>query len=68
MIAVDGIWTTWLAWSQCSMTCDEGEKTRTRTCSFPSNAPHGKTCSGPMSETTTCKEADCAGKPWLKRR
>ncbi|XP_053376882.1 SCO-spondin-like [Mercenaria mercenaria] len=56
---VNGVWTQWSIWSQCSLTCDEGDRTRTRSCSFPSDAPHGNDCFGPATDTQKCKEADC---------
>ncbi|XP_053377847.1 SCO-spondin-like isoform X2 [Mercenaria mercenaria] len=57
---VNGVWTQWSVWSQCSMTCDEGDRSRTRSCSFPSDAPHGNDCFGPATDTEKCKKADCS--------
>ncbi|XP_060581396.1 SCO-spondin-like [Ruditapes philippinarum] len=56
---VDGKWTQWSVWSQCSLTCDEGDSSRTRTCSFPSNAPQGNDCFGLSTDSKRCKVADC---------
>ncbi|KAL4226916.1 hypothetical protein ACF0H5_014894 [Mactra antiquata] len=52
---VDGIFTDWSTWSACSVTCGNGDKTRTRTCEFnPPDAPKGQNCSGEYSQTHTC--------------
>ena len=44
----------WGAWSDCSKTCDNGVKTRSRTCSFD---PQWSGAEG--SEETTCNIATC---------
>ncbi|XP_013411296.1 uncharacterized protein LOC106174328 isoform X10 [Lingula anatina] len=56
---VDGNWAAWQTWSSCSQTCDNGTRTRTRTCSDPAPLNNGATCSGSASEEETCLETYC---------
>ncbi|XP_019645297.1 PREDICTED: receptor-type tyrosine-protein phosphatase U-like [Branchiostoma belcheri] len=51
---VDGGWSEWGDWSSCSVSCGEGNMTRTRTCDNPSPAYGGRDCEGTASETQTC--------------
>ena len=50
------VYSTWESYSQCSKTCGDGEKTRTRTCI-------GGICSlassNDMIQTEICNERDC---------
>lgn len=48
----------WSEWSQCSATCDTGEKKRSREIETP--AEHGgKPCNGPLEEVAKCGSANC---------
>ncbi|XP_031162820.1 properdin [Sander lucioperca] len=57
---VDGFWTGWSSWGECSASCiPEGRapvRSRQRSCSnpAPSSSPPGAGCQGGASETTFC--------------
>ncbi|CAH3133298.1 unnamed protein product [Pocillopora meandrina] len=57
---VDGGYTEWSE-SECSVTCGEGIKTRTRTCTNPPASNGGKDCSelGPAEDTVPCIQEKC---------
>ncbi|XP_068096243.1 hemicentin-1 isoform X2 [Hyperolius riggenbachi] len=68
---VDGSWSEWSTWEECSKTCGSGEKTRTRTCNIPPSNEEGKTCEGKAVDTAVCNTKACpvdgkwsAWKPW----
>ena len=50
-------WSNWGAYEACSVTCGDGMKTRTRTCSDPSITRD--VCPGSSSDTTNCNVATC---------
>nr|XP_022343628.1 uncharacterized protein LOC111136803 isoform X1 [Crassostrea virginica] len=55
---VDGGWSDWSAWSQCSASCGGGFQTRTRTCSNP--VPQGGAdCVGVSNEQQNCNTQGC---------
>uniref|UniRef100_A0ABM5GM22 SCO-spondin n=1 Tax=Pogona vitticeps TaxID=103695 RepID=A0ABM5GM22_9SAUR len=56
---VEGLWTPWTSWSECSALCDSGVQTRKRTCSNP--AYGGPGCSGPLIQTRDCNTQPCRG-------
>ena len=56
---VDGIWSTWSRWSDCTKSCSGGRKSRTRTCSNPLPSNGGKMCAGNISETEECQDIPC---------
>ncbi|XP_060601408.1 adhesion G protein-coupled receptor B3-like [Ruditapes philippinarum] len=56
---VNGGWSTWHSWSPCSVTCTDGTRTRSRSCSNPSPSNGGQTCQGPTTENEVCNERDC---------
>ena len=58
---VNGNWGAWPTWSDCSVTCDEGTKTRTRQCNNPAPAHGGKSCPGTATVTESCDEGPCPG-------
>ena len=66
---VDGNFTIWTNWSNCSRTCGVGEQERTRSCTNPAQRGEGKPCSGNESETKSCNiTLTCPGKtPFLMR-
>ncbi|XP_074624580.1 SCO-spondin-like isoform X4 [Acropora palmata] len=68
---VDGRWTDWKPWTQCSVTCGGGTRNRSRTCTNPAPQHGGKECSGSEEEMQSCNEFPCPidgkyteWKPW----
>ena len=57
--AVDGGWSEFGAWSECSADCEGGTQTRTRTCTNPAPANGGADCVGDASETQDCNKHGC---------
>ena len=49
-----GNWSLWGAWSDCSVTCAIGNKTRNRTCTSG-----GNNCTGNSTDTGTCDLGTC---------
>jgi len=57
---VDGGWSSWSDWTQCSATCGVGLQARDRVCNRP--APHyGQRCNGSARQVDQCEEY-CPGK------
>lgn len=59
--AVNGSWSTWSAWSECSTTCDVGIKSRVRNCTNPAPQHGGKDCDGKSKNETSCYRKPCEG-------
>ena len=67
---VNGDWSEWSNYSECSSTCGNGTKTRNRTCNNPAPKFGGAECL--MTDNTTtalnetqeswCKNKECPGK------
>ncbi|XP_069104021.1 coadhesin-like isoform X2 [Argopecten irradians] len=57
---MDGVWSDWPAWTDCSSTCGNGTMTRHRTCDNPSPVYGGDDCEGSTTETQTCMLANCS--------
>ncbi|XP_052237813.1 A disintegrin and metalloproteinase with thrombospondin motifs 10-like [Dreissena polymorpha] len=49
----------WGEWSSCSVSCSNGTKTRTRTCSNPPPSNSGLNCTGPKVESKICSNQLC---------
>ncbi|WAR26346.1 LOW QUALITY PROTEIN: HMCN1-like protein [Mya arenaria] len=61
---IDGKWSGWGLWSECSVTCLNGTKSRNRTCDNPSAQYNGADCVGSYADSTVCSPRDtCDGKP-----
>ncbi|XP_068750270.1 MAM and LDL-receptor class A domain-containing protein 2-like isoform X2 [Montipora capricornis] len=56
---VDGHWGRWSSWSSCSVTCDQGEHSRTRICNDPVPKNGGKDCPGNSSDVGGCRNKRC---------
>jgi len=53
---VDGNWSNWGEWSQCSKTCGQGFKVKSRKCNNPSPEGNGLNCQGKSEEIDRCIE------------
>lgn len=62
LFSVNGVWSGWAAWSECSASCGTGKRTRIRGCNSPAPSNGGDTCSGPDTEIAECYERNCPGK------
>ena len=52
--SVDGNWSEWSGWSDCSVPCGTGTKRKSRTCTNPAPSNGGGTCEGPGHEEISC--------------
>ncbi|PFX28201.1 Proprotein convertase subtilisin/kexin type 6 [Stylophora pistillata] len=73
LLQVDGGYSSWSSWSQCTKSCNGGYQRRSRTCSNPPRANGGKDCKGPNNQTRECNADPCQGSvgytpwsPWLQ--
>ncbi|XP_010131672.1 PREDICTED: LOW QUALITY PROTEIN: hemicentin-1-like, partial [Buceros rhinoceros silvestris] len=56
---VDGNWSEWGLWEECSKSCGQGNRTRTRTCSNPPAQHGGKPCGGSAVDSVMCIIRPC---------
>ena len=65
-LIVDGKYTEWSQWSECTATCGGGTQTRHRSCTNPPPQNGGKSCLdqglGPEIETQSCNVQPCPSK------
>ena len=59
MITVDGGWSSWTEWTQCSVSCGTGSTARVRTCTNPEPKFEGKHCPGDGDEEENCFPLPC---------
>ena len=59
IISVNGRWTDFGDWSDCSKKCGVGTQTRTRSCTNPTPQHGGKECEGDSTETQECNTHRC---------
>ena len=61
--AIDGNYTEWASWTECSTTCGPGMKSRYRSCTNPAPAFGGKDCSrlGDPDQVAPCELTKCPG-------
>ena len=57
---VDGQWSMWSKWSDCSQSCDGGVTTRTRVCNNPPPIRGGQFCTGNDTDTGLCNNTLCS--------
>lgn len=56
---IDGGWSDWGDFGDCSVSCGDGVVTRNRTCTNPAPANGGADCAGLSEETQACNEGEC---------
>ncbi|XP_068397521.1 hemicentin-1 isoform X4 [Eschrichtius robustus] len=56
---VDGNWSEWSPWEECTRSCGHGNRTRTRTCNNPSAQHGGQPCEGNAVEIIMCNIRPC---------
>uniref|UniRef100_A0A8C9DLV3 Hemicentin-1 n=1 Tax=Prolemur simus TaxID=1328070 RepID=A0A8C9DLV3_PROSS len=56
---VDGSWSEWSPWEECTRSCGRGNRTRTRTCNNPSAQHGGRPCEGNAVEIIMCNIRPC---------
>ncbi|XP_063675855.1 coadhesin-like [Bolinopsis microptera] len=56
---VNGGWTDFGGWSECSKDCGTGTQTRTRTCTNPTPEHGGKECEGDSTQAQECNTQIC---------
>ena len=63
----NGGYAQWGDWSECSVTCGTGHRSRRRYCTNPPPSPGGKDCSGlgPDTLTEECNSGGCPGKKMI---
>lgn len=56
---MDGHWSPWTPWGQCSVSCGTGLQSRYRFCSNPQQSGSGLPCLGSHREDQVCVGAPC---------
>ena len=59
---VDGGWSEFGNWGECSKPCGGGEQSRSRTCTNPPPSGGGAQCAGEDEETQECNTHECPRK------
>ncbi|XP_061184989.1 SCO-spondin-like [Saccostrea echinata] len=57
--AVNGGWSDWSDWGTCTVTCGNGQQSRSRTCTNPAPFNGGQDCLGDSSELKDCSMTTC---------
>ena len=61
MYTVDGVWSGWGSWGECSIICGLGTARRQRTCNNPPPVNGGKDCKGEADGVKPCELIKCPG-------
>lgn len=59
LVLVDGGFSEWDDWTECSVSCGGGGQTRTRRCDNPAPQFGGLDCVGDMTECQACNIKPC---------
>ena len=60
-VKIDGGWSSWTDWEQCSKECGTGYQSRYRLCNNPRPSRHGQPCVGNQDEWQNCNKDPCPG-------
>ncbi|XP_039512123.1 SCO-spondin [Pimephales promelas] len=64
--SVDGSWSQWGRWTDCSAHCGGGVKSRSRQCDNPAPQSGGRECTGSGRQQKECNTHNCTDSgPWL---
>ncbi|TSL47575.1 Hemicentin-1 [Bagarius yarrelli] len=66
-VRVDGNWSPWQPWGECSASCGIGERTRVRFCNNPAPSNKGRSCPGDSTQLSRCNIQPCPGGPQKAR-
>ncbi|CAC5380612.1 Coadhesin,Thrombospondin-1,Mucin-like protein,Hemicentin-1,Thrombospondin-2 [Mytilus coruscus] len=58
---IDGEWSTWTNWTDCSKPCNGGLKERSRNCNSPPPFNGGLYCNGTDTDVKLCNTFSCTG-------
>lgn len=61
-VLVNGNWSPWNVWGDCTTTCGGGQRKRFRTCTNPPPTHGGRACVGPSEGVQTCNVQPCPSK------
>ncbi len=64
---IDGQWSPWLPWTECSQSCGTGRRFRSRTCDNPGPENGGEPCQGTNKQGETCSMEICPTCRTLRR-
>ncbi|GBM98114.1 Hemicentin-1, partial [Araneus ventricosus] len=59
IVQVNGKWSNWQEWEECSSSCGDGRQMRQRFCNDPTPRNGGKACIGISNEVKHCNEKPC---------
>ncbi|XP_055948498.1 hemicentin-1-like isoform X2 [Argiope bruennichi] len=59
IVQVNGKWSNWQEWEECSASCGDGRQMRLRFCNNPTPRNGGKACIGISNEVKHCNERPC---------
>ena len=62
LLQVHGGWVNWSGWSECSVTCGDGNRSRSRTCTNPVPSSDGRQCIGAPKVSKSCNIKPCPSK------
>ena len=60
-LVINGGWSPWGSWSECSQLCNNGTQDRTRSCTDPAPSGGGSYCPGQSQDTQSCNTDRCPG-------
>ena len=59
LVLVNGVFSEWDDWTECTVLCGGGSQTRSRTCDNPAPQFGGLPCDGEVTECQACNVDPC---------